>query len=161
MKMRTLVLAALLCAFATPSLAGTVIIPVPVPVPPRVVVEPAPPPPPTIVIRPGNPEYWFWDEGRTQWYYYDSDRRPHYDRDHIYVDDGRHYYREGRDWRVGHRDMGLHKGWYKHEKRKEHREYKERKKERRHDRREREERYDRHDRDDRHGRRHGRGQDED
>jgi hypothetical protein len=98
---------------------------VPVPPPPPAVMVPAPPPPrpvavfpplpPGVVITPGPPAYWFWDDGRAEWFYYDVDHRPHYSRRHIYVDDGRHFYMEGRRWRPGHEDMGRHKGWYKHQ----------------------------------------------
>jgi hypothetical protein len=73
-----------------------------------------PPPPPSIVIEPGPPDYWFWNDNREAWFYYDKQRRPHYEPRHAYVDDGRHYYSKGGKWHVGRHDMGKHKGWYKH-----------------------------------------------
>ena len=131
------------------------IIVVPAPPQPPVVVEPPrsrtvvvyPPLPPGIVIVAGPPVYWFWDDGRVMWFYYDTRHRTHYVRDHVYVDDGRHYYSEGSRWNVGHRDQGLHRGWYKHEKKERKREWKHERKE---DRREHKE--ERHDRGHGHGR---------
>lgn len=80
-------------------------VPVPVPVPPPVVVFP--PLPPGIVIVPGREMYyWFWDDGRGMWFYYDSYRRPHYVRRHVYRDDGRHYYRDNGRWRPRYYDRG-------------------------------------------------------
>ena len=73
-----------------------------------------PPPPPDVVIVPERErDYWFWDDSRREWFYYDTQRRPHYERHHGYRDDGRHFYREGGDWKPRHGDMGRHKGWDK------------------------------------------------
>lgn len=136
---------------ASASFAGNVNISIGIPVPPPpplpVIVAPSPPrpvvvmppPPPSIVIEPGAPVHWFWNDNRGLWFYYDSHRRPHYSRRHVYVDDGRHYYSEGGKWHVGRHDMGKHKGWYKHKEKRE-------RKERRHEEK---------------GRRHGRGHDRD
>lgn len=78
---------------------------VPVPMPPPVVVFP--PLPPGIVIVPGRErDYWFWDDGRGAWFYYDSYRRPHYVRRHAYRDDGRHFYRDDGRWRPRYYDRG-------------------------------------------------------
>lgn len=87
---------------------------VPVPPPPRAVVVLPPPP---VVIAPGPPAYWFWDAGRSSWFYYDVDRRPHYVRRHKFCDDGRHYYSDHGRWFVVNRDMGRHRGWYKRHER--------------------------------------------
>lgn len=97
--------------YVQPPTPPVVVAPVPPPPAPVVVY---PPPPPGIVIAPGPPAYWFWDDGRAEWFYYDAHRHPHFVRDHVYIDDGRHFYREGREWRIGHEDMGRHRGWYKH-----------------------------------------------
>lgn len=134
-----------LLSFSAAAIAGDVKVYLPLPPPPTVVISPGPhrpaarsvvvmpPLPPSIVIAPGPPEYWFWDDRRAMWFYYDRERRPHYSRRHAYVDDGRHYYAEEGNWRVGHEDMGRHRGWYKHERY----DRRERERERRHDNRDR------------------------
>jgi len=118
--------------FAAAALAGAVTVHFPVPplppLPPPVVVEPEPPYPPlppTVVITPGPPAYWFWSPGRRMWFYYDVDRRPIFVRRHRFVDDGRHFFSEGGGWRIGHRDEGLHRGWYGHERREHRRDWRE------------------------------------
>ena len=107
--------------------------------------------PPEIVIQPGPPAYWFWDDGRGMWFYYDSGRRRHYDRRHGYMDDGRHYYvREG-GWHPAREDNGRHRGWYKHDKHGKHERDRDRDRDRNHDR----------DRDRGDDREHGHGHDRD
>jgi hypothetical protein len=100
--------------------------PLPPPPPGPVVVVPPIPLPPGIVIRSGEPEYWFWDDDQGLWFYYDRHNRRHFARRHVYVDDGRHYYAEEGRWTVHHGDWdrGRHKGWHKkkHEIREERRE---------------------------------------
>src|SRR5574342_669059 len=86
--------------------------PPPPPPPPVVVARPMPPPPgaivvvpplpPGVVIGPGPAVYWFWDNRVDTWFYFDVKRHRHYDRDHEFADDGRHYYMEGNRWRPGH-----------------------------------------------------------
>ncbi len=166
MKREVLITAAILIAVsATPAMAGNVNVNIGVsppvvvePAPPPVVVQPIPPPPGSItvvpalpagvVIAPGPAVYWFWDNNVNMWFYFGPNRHRHYVRDHVYIDDGHHYYVHGSRWVVGHEDAGRHLGWYKHqEKRERHEakreyrherkaekhEYKERKKEEKHD----------------------------
>ena len=84
----------------------------PIPPPPgSIVVVPALPP--GVVIAPGPAAYWFWDDRISLWFYFDVKRHRHYVRDHVYIDDGRHYYIRNKHWAVGHEDEGRHRGWYK------------------------------------------------
>lgn len=144
-KLLPLFVFATLLFTASATMAGNVNISIGVPAPPMpVMVAPAPPPPPSgpvmvfpplppsIVIEPGAPVHWFWNDNRGLWFYYDNHRRPHYSRRHVYVDDGRHYYSEGGKWHVGRHDMGKHKGWYKHRDKRERKEWKHEEKERGH-----------------------------
>ena len=93
--------------------------PIPVPVPPvpqaRVVV--VPPMPPGVVITPGPPSYWFWNSGRSEWFYYDRYRHPHYVRGHVFRNDGRHFYLSHGRWMRARHDMGRHRGWRRHGRR--------------------------------------------
>jgi hypothetical protein len=107
-------------------------------------------PPPPVVITPGPAAYWFWDDGRGVWFYYDSGRRRHYDRNHVFMDDGRHYYLRDRNWAVANHDEGMHRGWYKKENRRHKKEWREDRREERQD-----------DRRDEHGHGHGHGHDDD
>ncbi len=139
MKREMLFAAAILIAVsATPALAGNVNVNIGVsppvvvqPAPPPVVVQPIPPPPgsitvvpalpPGVVITSGPAVYWFWDNNVNMWFYFGPNRHRHYVEDHVYVDDGHHYYVHGGRWAVGHADEGRHLGWYKHQERREYR----------------------------------------
>jgi len=122
-NLAALVLAALISTPAAASAGVNVYVQ-----PPSVVIGPSAPAPgvgisvvfpalpPSIVIQPGQPAYWFWDEGRGQWFSYDAKHRRHYSRDHEFVDDDRHFYVRENGWHKAREDNGLHKGWYKHKK---------------------------------------------
>ena len=68
-------------------------------------------PPPPVVVRPGVAVSWYWDDGVSLWFYFDSGRRRHYDRGHAFVDDGRHYYEDRGGWVVADRGYGMRRGW--------------------------------------------------
>ena len=88
-------------------------------------VEPefAYPLPPTVIIRPGPPAYWFWSDRRRCWFYFDVDRRPVFDERHRFVDDGLHFFGEGRSWRAVRRDDAIRRGWFREERREHRRRY--------------------------------------
>ena len=99
------------------SYAGSVDIHLGLPMPPMppVPVFMLPPPPPDVVIEPSRErDYWFWNDNRNMWFYYDTQNRPHYSKSHVYLDDGRHFYRQGGNWKPRHEDRGKHNGWDKH-----------------------------------------------
>ncbi len=134
MKKRLLAAAFMAAVFSSaPAFAGVNIFisppPIPIPVPP---VPPAPvvvlpPPPPGVVIAPGPPSDWFWSPNRSEWFYYDRYRHPHFVRGHVFRDDGRHFYVSHGRWMRARHDMrpvnrGRHRGW-RRERREDRREW--------------------------------------
>ncbi len=115
MKKHLLAAAVMAAVFSSaPAFAGLNIFisppPIPIPVPPVPVVV-TPPPPPGVVIAPGPPSYWFWSPNRSEWFYYDRYRHPHFVRGHEFRDDGRHFYPSHGKWMRARHDMGRHRGW--------------------------------------------------
>ncbi len=113
--------------FGTASYAGSIKIPLPpVPPPPPVpdfAEEPhtapeidvvVPPPPTFISVEVSHPDYYFYDDDREAWFYYEKGRTPHYVRHHEWRDDGKHFYGSGKRWVKANKRYANSRGWAKH-----------------------------------------------
>jgi hypothetical protein len=69
------------------------------------------PPPPNIKLNFDKPEHFFYSEKKGNWFYYDEDGDAEFVKGHVYVDDGKHFYQDGKKWNKANSRYAKKKGW--------------------------------------------------
>lgn len=110
----------LVILFSTVSYADSIRIPIPpVPPVPDFVKDPpevefmAPPPPAFIKVEVSHPDYWFYDDDKEAWFYYEKGRKRRYVKRHEWRDDGKHFCVKSKKWVKVNKSHAGKKGWVK------------------------------------------------